>query len=148
MCKPEAAPSPTITWTKNNINLTPDGNRIKMMPNGNLQIRDLTYGDAGFYTCVADNGIQPSARSTGQLVIQGRFLVNTEQRHRKTEHPIQNSIIFQIGYFMFSLLATKSSTFSSYFFTQSNVRYGDVNHLYLVWIPKSNSSSQRRKNTI
>lgn len=70
MCKPEAAPAPTITWTKNSINISPDGNRIKLMPNGNLQINDLSYGDAGFYTCIADNGIPPAAKSTGQLVIQ------------------------------------------------------------------------------
>lgn len=70
MCKPEAAPAPTITWTKNSISISPDGNRIKLMPNGNLQIKDLTYGDAGFYTCIADNGIPPAAKSTGQLVIQ------------------------------------------------------------------------------
>lgn len=74
ICNPEAAPAPTITWSKNNVNLNPDGTRVKMMPNGNLQIKDLTYGDAGYYTCIADNGMPPAARSTGQLVIQCRTL--------------------------------------------------------------------------
>lgn len=75
MCKPEAAPAPTIMWTKNSISISPDGNRIKLMPNGNLQIKDLTYGDAGFYTCIADNGIPPAAKSTGQLVIQSATVI-------------------------------------------------------------------------
>ncbi|XP_022336470.2 contactin-like [Crassostrea virginica] len=75
ICNPEAAPAPTITWSKNNVNLNPDGTRVKMMPNGNLQIKDLTYGDAGYYTCIADNGMPPAARSTGQLVIQSATVI-------------------------------------------------------------------------
>lgn len=36
-----------------------------------LKLSPISYDDAGFYVCVADNGIEPSIKSNFTLVIRG-----------------------------------------------------------------------------
>lgn len=65
MCKLEVVFVFMIMWIKNSISISLDGNRIKLMFNGNLQIKDLMYGDVGFYICIVDNGILFVVKSIG-----------------------------------------------------------------------------------
>ena len=64
-CQPEGAPQPTITWFKNSSPLTPDGNHVIQLPNGNLVIQGMRQGDVGRYTCKAENefGVDQSSTS-------------------------------------------------------------------------------------
>ncbi|OWF40587.1 contactin-like [Mizuhopecten yessoensis] len=75
VCKPEAAPKAVITWLKNGANLnlrvssTETGDRVRLLPNGFLYMTQLTYGDNGLYTCVAENSLG-KATSSGRLTIK------------------------------------------------------------------------------
>ena len=73
VCKPEAAPFPVITWRKDNINIGGGDERRRQLPNGNLHIRQLNYGDSGFYTCEAENSVGKN-RSTSRVSVKGRIM--------------------------------------------------------------------------
>jgi hypothetical protein len=74
LCDPEAAPTPTFSWLKNNVEmgLSPGDttSRIRMLQNGNLLITNINAGDAGYYTCRVQN-MFGTASSTGFLQIAG-----------------------------------------------------------------------------
>lgn len=40
-----------------------------------LQIPSVSYEDAGFYECIADNGIQPSLKSNFSITIRGKKII-------------------------------------------------------------------------
>lgn len=75
-CNPEAAPTPTYTWLKNNVELALNPgdttSRIRMLQNGNLLILNINPGDVAYYTCRAENQFGRSS-STGQLQIAGKY---------------------------------------------------------------------------
>lgn len=77
-CNPEAAPTPTYTWLKNNmeLNLNPGDttSRIRMLQNGNLLILNINPGDVAYYTCRAENQFGRSS-STGQLQIADKVVI-------------------------------------------------------------------------
>ncbi|KAJ8307147.1 hypothetical protein KUTeg_015231 [Tegillarca granosa] len=78
-CVPEAAPIATIVWKQNNqaMGLTPgtsSGNK-QMLLNGYLRIIKVTYGDAGFYTCSAENTNGKAESTTKVTVAEGISLV-------------------------------------------------------------------------
>lgn len=73
ICKPEAAPAPTITWYKNGAPLNPgtdEYSRIRQLDNGNLLISPVQTNDAGLYKCQAENTLG-STESSGNLTILG-----------------------------------------------------------------------------
>ena len=55
-CLVRGEPAPTVTWLKDfePLNLT---SSFTIEPNGTLFIFDALLEDAGFYTCMADNGL-------------------------------------------------------------------------------------------
>lgn len=53
-CRPEAAPFPTFTWKRDGYGLSSVG-RIRILPNGYLQINPVKREDEGRYTCIARN---------------------------------------------------------------------------------------------
>ena len=73
-CNPEAAPTPTYTWLKNNVDLglNPGDttSRVRMLQNGNLLILNINPGDVAYYTCRVENQLG-RVSSTGQLQIAG-----------------------------------------------------------------------------
>ncbi|XP_022162397.1 neuroglian-like isoform X2 [Myzus persicae] len=52
-CKLSGVPKPQTKWIKNNIELT--GGRYTTLDNGDLQISEVSFTDAGIYTCIATN---------------------------------------------------------------------------------------------
>ncbi|XP_072307994.1 contactin-3 [Eucyclogobius newberryi] len=66
-CKPQAAP-PAISLWKKGSEILQRSERITVLPNGTLQIANLTKQDAGSYTCVAKNQFG-MATTTGKLII-------------------------------------------------------------------------------
>ena len=73
ICRPEAAPVPTITWFKNGSPLNPgedETSRIMLLPNGNLFISPVYTSDAGSFSCRAENNLGV-AESTGNLTVLG-----------------------------------------------------------------------------
>jgi hypothetical protein len=52
-CRVFGAPRPLVRWIKNDQELT--GGRFQVLDNGDLEIRDVTFVDAGEYTCFARN---------------------------------------------------------------------------------------------
>lgn len=52
-CRVFGAPRPLVRWLKNNQELT--GGRYKVLDNGDLEIRDVRFADAGEYLCDARN---------------------------------------------------------------------------------------------
>lgn len=64
----------TFTWTKNNALIVDQ--RFKVLSNGSLHISHVQESDAGKYTCVV-NSIHGNGTTSGQLVVQGTYLLNT-----------------------------------------------------------------------
>ncbi|KAK3106223.1 hypothetical protein FSP39_015497 [Pinctada imbricata] len=79
ICDPEAAPTPTYQWFKNNVNLglSPGDttSRIRMLQNGNLLINDINTGDAGTYMCRVENQFGADGASS-ILVITSKTTIN------------------------------------------------------------------------
>ncbi|XP_030578221.1 immunoglobulin superfamily DCC subclass member 4 [Archocentrus centrarchus] len=53
-CQIEGVPTPLITWEKDEVAI-PEGTRFISLPNGVLQILEVTKHDEGVYRCVASN---------------------------------------------------------------------------------------------
>ncbi|XP_026028519.1 immunoglobulin superfamily DCC subclass member 4 [Astatotilapia calliptera] len=53
-CQIEGIPTPVITWEKDEVAI-PEGTRFISLPNGVLQILEVTKDDEGVYRCVASN---------------------------------------------------------------------------------------------
>jgi hypothetical protein len=72
LCRPEGAPTPTISWTKNGggMGLQEDDttSRIRKLRNGHLHISQLNRGDQGAYSCKAEN-VHGNAESQTYLSI-------------------------------------------------------------------------------
>ncbi|KAJ0023301.1 hypothetical protein NQD34_003200 [Periophthalmus magnuspinnatus] len=66
-CKPQAAP-PAISLWKKGSEILQRSERITLLPNGTLQITNVTKQDAGSYTCIAKNQFG-TASTTGRLII-------------------------------------------------------------------------------
>ncbi|KAK7478536.1 hypothetical protein BaRGS_00030208 [Batillaria attramentaria] len=72
VCNPEGAPLPQITWLRNGGALvTGGGSRLSQLANGNLIISDLQQGDAGQYTCQAENEFGQASSSTVLNIASG-----------------------------------------------------------------------------
>ncbi|XP_052830052.1 contactin isoform X1 [Octopus bimaculoides] len=74
MCRPEAAPYPNFTWTKNGREITDIENEATILPNGNLILYNIRDDDAGTYTCAATNTLG-TALSSGNLTVVGRSVI-------------------------------------------------------------------------
>ncbi|XP_038047943.1 roundabout homolog 1-like isoform X2 [Patiria miniata] len=59
---PRGYPEPTVTWSKDGEDVIVDGDRVKVLQDGNLMISQSRASDAGSYVCTASN--QMGSRST------------------------------------------------------------------------------------
>lgn len=66
-CRVFGAPKPEVKWLRNNKELT--GGRYTVLDNGDLEIRDVNFLDAGQYTCYATNKFG-NAEAKGSLVVK------------------------------------------------------------------------------
>ena len=73
------SPTPSITWTWGyDINIEP--RRIQTGPEGSeLKIRDITFDDAGTYTCEAFNGVGQPIRYTTAVTVRGKYYIHEQQ---------------------------------------------------------------------
>ncbi|XP_047218767.1 immunoglobulin superfamily DCC subclass member 4 isoform X4 [Girardinichthys multiradiatus] len=69
-CQIEGVPTPVITWQKDKVTIV-DERRFISLPNGALQILEVTKEDEGIYRCVASN---PARKDIG---IEARLTVLT-----------------------------------------------------------------------
>ena len=100
MCRPEAAPYPLyedITWYKDGAPLNPEGDRVLKMPNGNLYISQVNFGDSGVYMCHVFN-LHGEASTTGNLTVLSKHTnhitmpvttcnINTNINHWQPDRP-------------------------------------------------------------
>ena len=56
-CLVRGDPAPTVSWLKDFMAVNLTSGNITIEPNGTLVIMQAGFEDAGFYTCVADNGL-------------------------------------------------------------------------------------------
>ncbi|XP_078069335.1 peroxidasin homolog isoform X2 [Mustelus asterias] len=61
-CSSLGEPEPTVTWSKDGIQITESG-KFHLSPEGFLSIRDVGPADQGRYECIARNSIDHSAAS-------------------------------------------------------------------------------------
>ena len=54
-CVVTGEPTPAISWLKDFLPL--NDSDIEIAENGTLSIMEADFEDAGFYTCIADNGL-------------------------------------------------------------------------------------------
>jgi len=73
-CQVFGSPKPYVVWMKEDEQLT--GGRYTVMPDGNLQIVDVSLVDAGTYTCTAENRLD-KAEAVGTLIVRRKTLIVT-----------------------------------------------------------------------
>uniref|UniRef100_A0A3Q3JDJ0 Ig-like domain-containing protein n=1 Tax=Monopterus albus TaxID=43700 RepID=A0A3Q3JDJ0_MONAL len=74
-CQIEGVPTPVITWEKDKV-AVPEMTRFISLPNGVLQILEVTKEDEGAYRCVASNSVRKDISHEARLtVITGEVLV-------------------------------------------------------------------------
>ncbi|XP_022095889.1 roundabout homolog 2-like [Acanthaster planci] len=54
---PRGYPEPTVTWSKDDEDVIVDGDRVKVLQDGNLMISQARRTDTGSYVCIATNSI-------------------------------------------------------------------------------------------
>nr|XP_034986378.1 neogenin [Zootoca vivipara] len=69
-CVATGIPIPVIRWTRNEEELvTESSQNYLLLAGGTLKINDITEGDAGTYTCIADNGNE-TIEAQADLIVQ------------------------------------------------------------------------------
>ena len=77
-CRPEAAPTPDITWTRNGQQIGLDG-RYSVSIDGTLHVTQVNFVDQGQYVCKANNVYGESQSATSVLVYgELKSIVNTK----------------------------------------------------------------------
>lgn len=66
-CRVFGAPKPEVKWIRGGLELT--GGRYQIQENGDLVIQDVSFADAGDYTCHAQNKLG-SAEANGTLIVK------------------------------------------------------------------------------
>lgn len=79
-CRVFGAPRPLVRWLKNNQELT--GGRYKTLENGDLEIRDVRFADAGVYVCDARNRFGNDTAG-GTLVVKGKSNSSNKRSTKK-----------------------------------------------------------------
>ncbi|XP_034434869.1 immunoglobulin superfamily DCC subclass member 4 isoform X1 [Hippoglossus hippoglossus] len=67
-CQIEGVPTPVITWEKNKV-AVPEETRFISLPNGVLQILEVTKEDEGAYRCVASNSARKDISHEALLTV-------------------------------------------------------------------------------
>ncbi|XP_041650583.1 immunoglobulin superfamily DCC subclass member 4 isoform X1 [Cheilinus undulatus] len=68
-CQIEGVPTPIITWEKDNQAVPEDTRRFISLPNGVLQILEVTKEDEGAYRCVASNSARKDISHEARLTV-------------------------------------------------------------------------------
>lgn len=77
-CRVFGAPKPKVKWMRNGLELT--GGRYIIQSNGDLQITEIGFGDAGPYTCHAANKFG-SKSANGSLVVKEHTRITQEPQN-------------------------------------------------------------------
>ena len=77
ICRVFGAPKPEVKWIRNGLELT--GGRYKVQTNGDLEIIDVGFADAGEYTCYATNKFG-SKEANGTLIVKGMLFFVPEHK--------------------------------------------------------------------
>lgn len=64
ICNPDAAPTATISWTKDGVPTGSSSGRVTLLNNGNLVLTQVMKSDEGVYTCKATNSLGSAEQST------------------------------------------------------------------------------------
>ncbi|XP_067001681.1 neuroglian isoform X2 [Anabrus simplex] len=74
-CRVFGAPKPQVKWVRNGKELT--GGRYTVKENGDLEIRDVSFSDAGDFTCYAENKFG-NTDASGTLVVKEHTKITDE----------------------------------------------------------------------
>lgn len=77
-CKVFGAPMPQVKWIRNRLELT--GGRYTVLPSGNLEIQQVSFSDAGHYTCFAINKFG-NISAEGSLVVKEHTRITQAPQH-------------------------------------------------------------------
>ncbi|KAH8344677.1 hypothetical protein KR067_003077 [Drosophila pandora] len=77
-CRVEGAPKPLVKWLRGSNWLT--GGRYNVQANGDLEIQDVTFSDAGKYTCYAENKFGNKS-ADGSLVVKEHTRITQEPQN-------------------------------------------------------------------
>ncbi|XP_072176576.1 hemicentin-1-like [Diadema setosum] len=80
-------PPPSITWYHHSEELFPEFMpRLRLLPDGSLEIRDAFVADAGSYSCVAVNVVGNDTRTTTLKVYEPPSISTTETSYTVVRH--------------------------------------------------------------
>ncbi|XP_031628790.1 neuroglian-like isoform X2 [Contarinia nasturtii] len=74
-CRVFGAPAPEVKWLRNDLELT--GGRYQTQSSGDLVIQDVTFADAGDYTCHAQNKLGET-KASGTLIVKEHTKITDE----------------------------------------------------------------------
>lgn len=67
-CKADGDPAPSITWISSHKNVVSPTGRIRVLPNGTLEVRFAQVHDSGTYQCLAGNAAGNDSLTVGLYV--------------------------------------------------------------------------------
>ncbi|XP_065366259.1 neuroglian isoform X2 [Calliphora vicina] len=77
-CRVFGAPKPQVKWIRNGLELT--GGRYTVLPSGDLQIQQVSFNDAGQYTCFAKNKFGEKT-ANGSLIVKEHTRITQEPQN-------------------------------------------------------------------
>ncbi|KAG9334720.1 hypothetical protein JZ751_007255 [Albula glossodonta] len=80
-CKADGDPTPAISWLTPHLSLVSPTGRIRVLPNGTLEVRYAQVQDSGTYLCVASNAAGNQSFSVG-LHVRGFSSSSSSGRNR------------------------------------------------------------------
>ncbi|XP_076447562.1 neuroglian-like isoform X2 [Babylonia areolata] len=91
-CGVVGKPRPKVRWYKGNQHLLDD--RYKILPNGDLQIADVTPRDSDNYRCIAENRFG-EAEAEGSLVVRTKTEISSKPKDEKVS--AGENVVFTCG---------------------------------------------------
>ncbi|BFZ06512.1 hypothetical protein BsWGS_09551 [Bradybaena similaris] len=131
-CRPEAAPRPTIRWTKNGLEIG------TVSPNGDLVLTFLKKGDAGKYTCVADN-VHGQANSSCVLLVQDGVVFSEVPADQVIEQNHTASLQCKASYDKSKTDVTYSWMFNSHLIDLTGTVSDDALHYSMPYVQSQDS---------
>ncbi|KAM7349143.1 neuroglian isoform 1-T6 [Cochliomyia hominivorax] len=77
-CRVFGAPKPQVKWIRNGLELT--GGRYTVLPSGDLEIQQVSFNDAGQYTCFAKNKFGEKT-ANGSLIVKEHTRITQEPQN-------------------------------------------------------------------
>ncbi|XP_078061588.1 LOW QUALITY PROTEIN: neural cell adhesion molecule L1-like, partial [Mustelus asterias] len=96
-CKAFGAPTPTIVWTKDDMETVLQDRRYFLNTSGTLSLEDARKGDAGIFTCNATNRIgEDSITATLTVKNASQVIESPRDQHVQRSYPVSFRCVVEV----------------------------------------------------